>query len=199
MKMTGPKKRVLPSSMGFSRAGGMALAPGTTCTREPAVDLADLCSTETPKPGRTAPKTHCYSAVQGKESILLAQPQVLSSQQFYHPNTCSFLALHPRQAAKAGVLGEQGWSSTSSPGRGLLHSHCDPRAATFFPHIGGTYLSSSASSPASKPGVPHTPEPQHPHARASLSGGPCGDTKSRKRTEGSRSRCRARRVPANTG
>lgn len=71
-----------------------------------------------------SPEPHCQAERQGKESILPAQPPAPSSQQFYHPKTCGCLAIHPRQAAKAGVSGEQDWSGTSPPGRGSLHPAC---------------------------------------------------------------------------
>lgn len=105
---------------------------------------------------------HCSAR---KESILPAQSRHQGSQYFNHPNVCS-LAVQPRQAAKAGILGEQDWSSTSPPDRGLLCLRCDPCAAAVSPYAGGICLSSSASSPASKPGPPCTREPQHPHAEA---------------------------------
>lgn len=50
-----------------------------------------------------SPKMHHHAAMQGKESILPAQPRAWSSQQFYHPSACSCLAIQPWQAAKAGV------------------------------------------------------------------------------------------------
>lgn len=103
---------------------------------------------------------HCSA---GKESILPAQRRDQTSQHLHHPNICS-LGVQPRQAAKAGILGEQDWSSTSPPGRGLLHLRCDLWAVAVSPHAGGICLSSLASYPASKPGPPCTCEPQNHHA-----------------------------------
>lgn len=113
-------------------------------------ESAGLCSTETLKPGGTAPK------YREKDSILQAQP-VAWAPHMYHPNACNCLAMH-----RAGVLAEQSWGGSSPPGRGLLHPHCDPCAATMCPHAARVCLGSSASSAASKPGPLCTPEPQHP-------------------------------------
>lgn len=160
-KETGPSLHFAAPGVPAGRAG--CHWPPGACNREPAAALAGLCSTETPKPGSTAPKRTATPQCRERRASSRHSPTPSAPSSFTTQTLAvGWLYTHARQP-RLGV-----WQSRAGAAPPLQAEGCCTHTVTHGlllsdPHS-GICLSSSASSPASKLGPLCTPEPQHPCA-----------------------------------